>query len=327
MNFSGLNQTDECFPYICPERSVTTVEYVLLYMSAAALVLLTVCGNFLIIVSVGHFKQIHTPTNMLIFSLALSDFMVGICVMPFALIWMIESCWIFRRIYCICFLSSAYFLTSTSIYSIALIAADRYFALSNPFLYTKAVSVSTVCIIVLCDWFVLLLYVIALLYFNFPFLNLITCPGDCFLLLDENWSLVDLLFTFVFPFALIIILYTLVFIIAKKHAHAIRDLNAQTRTSKNTSDSMKSERKAAKVLGILVCVFLACLLPYFIYTLLGNVIKLDFESFQSVLILLLLNSAINPVIYALFYPWFRRCVKLILTFQIFNTDSALMNVL
>ncbi|XP_036438667.1 trace amine-associated receptor 13c-like [Colossoma macropomum] len=329
MNSTGVNQTDGCLAYICPERSVSTAVYVLLYLSAAAAVLLTVCGNLLIIISVCHFKQLHTPTNMLILSLAVSDFLVGVCVMPVALIWIIESCWIFRTLYCICYLLAAYFLTSSSIYNIALIAVDRYFALSNPFLYTKAVSVKTMCIVVLCDWFVLLSYTFALQYINLPFVNVMTCPGDCFLLLDEVWSLVDLLVTFVFPFAVIIIFYALVFIIAKKHATAIRGLNAQTRTqtSKNMADSMKSERKAAKVLGILVSVFLACLFPYFVYTLLGNVITLEFETFQKVLILLYLNSAINPVIYALFYPWFRRCVKLILTFQIFNTDSALMNVL
>ncbi|XP_072550765.1 trace amine-associated receptor 4-like [Salminus brasiliensis] len=328
MNITGLNQTDGCLPYTCPERSISTAVYVLLYICAAAVVLLTVCGNLLIIISVCHFKQLHTPTNMLILSLAMSDFLIGALVMPVLLIWMIESCWIFRRVYCICFLLTSYFFTSTSIYNIALIAADRYFALSNPFLYTKAVSVSAMCTIVICNWFVLLLYILALLYFNIPFVNIIMCPGDCFLLLDEIWSLVDLLFTFVLPFTIIIVLYTLVFFIARKHATAIRELNAQTRTQTlQTMTDSKLERKAAKAVTILIFVFIACLFPYFVYTLLGNVVKIEFESFQNVFILLYLNSAINPVIYALFYPWFRKCVKLISTLQIFKTDSALMNVL
>ncbi|XP_036438742.1 trace amine-associated receptor 13c-like [Colossoma macropomum] len=325
MNFTRVNQTDDCISYTCPERSVSTAVYVFLYVCAAAAVLLTVCGNLLIIISVCHFKQLHTPTNMLILSLAVSDFLVGASVLPVVLIRNIESCWIFRRVFCICFQLSSYFLTSSSIYNIALIAVDRYFALSNPFLYTKTVSVKTMCIVVLCDWLALLSYNLALQYFNLPFVNLITCPGDCFLLLDEVWSLVDLLFTFVFPFAVIIILYTQIFIIAKKHVTAIRDLNAQTRTSKNIAEA-KSERKAAKVVTILVSVFLACLLPYFIYTVLGNVVQIEFESMQPVVMLLYFNSAINPIIYALFYPWFRRCVKLIFTLQIFRTDSALINV-
>ncbi|XP_072550802.1 trace amine-associated receptor 13c-like [Salminus brasiliensis] len=328
MNLSEVNQTDQCLRFSCPKRPVSTV-YVLLYVSAAAVVLLTVCGNLLIIISVCHFKQLHTPTNMLILSLAASDFLVGVLVMPTAVAWMIESCWMFSAVYCLCYILISYFLTTTSIFNVALIAVDRHFALSNPFLYTDAVSVSTMCIVVLCNWFILLVYNVALQYFNGHFANLIMCPGDCFLVLDEVWSLVDLLLTFVFPCSVIIILYALVFVLVRKHATAIRELNAQisTQTSKNTTVSMKAERKAAKVLGILVSVFLACLFPYFIYTVLGNIIEVEVGSFQKVLMLVYLNSAINPVIYALFYPWFRRCVKLTLTLQIFKTDSALMNVL
>ncbi|XP_036438669.1 trace amine-associated receptor 13c-like [Colossoma macropomum] len=327
MNFTGVNETDDCPPYTCPERSVSTAVYVFLYVCAAAAVLLTVCGNLLIIISVCHFKQLHTPTNMLILSLAVSDFLVGALVMPAALIWMIESCWIFSLVFCLCYISISMFLTTTSIYNVALIAVDRYFALSNPFLYTETVSVKTMYIVVLSNWFVLLFYNIALQYFCGFFSGL--CPGQGFMALDEVWSLVDLLLTFVFPCAVIIILYTLVFIIAKRHATAIRDLkiHTQTETLKNTTDSMKSERKAAKVLGILVSVFLACLFPYFIYTVLGNAVETDAGVFQNVLLLVYFNSTINPVIYALFYPWFRRCVKLTLTLQIFNPDSSLMNVL
>uniref|UniRef100_A0A4W4FKW5 G-protein coupled receptors family 1 profile domain-containing protein n=2 Tax=Electrophorus electricus TaxID=8005 RepID=A0A4W4FKW5_ELEEL len=328
MNLTEINRTDGCLRFSCPERSVATVIYVLSYVSAAAVVLLTVCGNLLIIISVCHFKQLHTPTNMLILSLAVSDCLVGVFVIPTALIWMVESCWLFSSIHCLCYISISYFLTGTSIFNVTLIAVDRYFALSKPFLYTKTVSLSTMCIVVLSNWFILLFYNTALQYFNGHFTSLVMCTGDCFLVLDEVWSLVDLLLTFVFPLSVIVILYGQVFFIARKHAIAIRDLNSHTRTqtSKNMSDSMKSERKAAKVLGILVSVFVACLLPYFVYSLLGNVVQIEVESFQKVLVLVYMNSSINPVIYALFYPWFRRCVKLIFSLQIFNADSELINV-
>uniref|UniRef100_A0A3B1JTF9 Trace amine-associated receptor 13c-like n=1 Tax=Astyanax mexicanus TaxID=7994 RepID=A0A3B1JTF9_ASTMX len=328
MNHTEINQTDQCLQFVCPERSVSTAVYVFLYICAAAVVLLTVFGNLLIIICVCHFKQLHTPTNMLILSLAVSDFLVGALVIPVSLIWMIESCWMFNALFCKCSIVASYFLTTTSIFNVALISADRYFALSNPFLYTDTVSVRTMCIVVLCNWFILLAYNVALQYFNGHFADLVMCPGHCFLVLDEIWSLVDLLLTFALPCSVIIILYGLVFVIVKKHATAIRELNTVTRTqTKNVTDSMKSERKAAKVLGILVSVFLACLFPYFIYTVLGNVIEIEVGNFQKVLMLVYLNSTINPVIYALFYPWFRKCVKITLTLQIFNTDSALMHVL
>ncbi|XP_017342327.1 trace amine-associated receptor 13c-like [Ictalurus punctatus] len=329
MNLTEFNQSDLCEHFSCPERSGSPAVYILLYVCSAAVVLLTVCGNMLVTISVLHFKQLHTPTNMLVFSLAVSDFVVGALVMPSMLISIIESCWIFGRDFCISFWLISYFITISSIYNIALIAVDRYLALSNPFLYMNRVSVRITGIVIVCVWCVVLAYISTLLYYYGNFTNTVLCPGECLLFLNDVWSVIDLIFSFIFPLSVIIILYTRVFVIAKKHATAIRELNNHTRpkTQKITSHSMKSERKAAKVLGILVSVFLMCLLPYFIYSLLGDVIELQTETFQKLVILCFLNSTINPVIYALFYPWFRRCIKLIITLRIFQTDSALINIL
>ncbi|XP_026781705.3 trace amine-associated receptor 13c-like [Pangasianodon hypophthalmus] len=329
MNLTEFNQSDRCEHFSCPERSVSPAVYILLYVCSAAVVLLTVCGNMLVIISVFHFKQLHTPTNMLVLSLAVSDFLIGTFVMAPMLIWSIESCWIFGRSFCIGFLLIAGFLTILSIYNVALIAVDRYSALSNPFLYTNAISVRTMCIVVSSNWCVCVVYTVAFYYLSGTFTSSVMCPGECVLILNEGWTVIDLVTLFIFPVSVIIILYTQVFVIAKKHATAIRELRNHRRpkTQKITSHSMKSERKAAKVLGILVSLFLACLLPYFIYSVLGDVIELHFETYQKVLIVVYLNSTINPVIYALCYTWFRRCIKLIITLQIFQTESSLINVL
>ncbi|KAK2846258.1 hypothetical protein Q7C36_011112 [Tachysurus vachellii] len=336
MNLTEFNQSDRCDHFSCPERSVSPAVYILLYVCSAAVVLLTVCGNLLVIISVLHFKQLHTPTNMLLLSLAVSDFLVGALVMPSMLIWTIESCWIFGRDFCISFLDFCItflliggIIMTISIYNVALIAVDRYLALSNPFLYISSVSKRTMCIVVYSNWCVCIMYTTSFYYFNGSFENSVMCPGECLFVVNDVWTVIDLIYSFIFPLSVIIILYTQVFVIAKKHATAIRDLNNHTRpkTQKITSHSMKSERKAAKVLGILVSVFLVCLLPYYIYSLLGNVIELQSETLLTFLVVVHLNSTINPVIYAQFYPWFRRCVKLIITLQIFLTDSDLINIL
>ncbi|XP_034157748.2 trace amine-associated receptor 13c-like [Pangasianodon hypophthalmus] len=329
MNLTEFNQSDRCVHFSCPERSVSPAVYILLYVCSAAVVLLTVCGNLLVIISVCHFKQLHTPTNMLVLSLAVSDFLIGASLMPPMLIWSIESCWFFRTGFCIGFWLIAGFLTILSIYNITLIAVDRYLALSNPFLYTNKISVRTTRIVVSSNWCMCMVYTVACYYYSGTFTSSVMCPGECVLILNEGWTVIDLVMLFIFPCSVIIILYTRVFVIAKKHATAIRELNNHTRpkTQKITSHSMKSERKAAKVLGILVSVFLACLLPYFISSLLGNIMELQVETFQKVLIVLYLNSTINPVIYALCYTWFRRCIKLIITLQIFQAESALISVI
>ncbi|KAM9495412.1 trace amine-associated receptor 7a-like [Clarias gariepinus] len=328
MNLTEFNQSDLCVHFSCPERGESPAVYVLLYTCSAAVVLLTVCGNLLVIISVFHFKQLHTPANALVLSLAVSDFFIGAFVMLPMFIWTIESCWIFGRDLCLMFWLINGFLTISATYTIVLIAIDRYLVLSNPFLYISKISRRNMCKVIYSNLLVCLAYIIAFYYFNGIFTGYLICPGECSFALSQVWFVMDLIYTFIFPLSVIIIFYTLVFVIAKKHATAIRELNNHTRpkTQKITSHSMKSERKAAKVLGILVSVFLVSLLPYYIYSILGDVVELQAETIHKVLILAYLNSTINPFIYAVFYPWFRKCIKLIITFQIFQTDSALISV-
>ncbi|KAM9496675.1 trace amine-associated receptor 13c-like [Clarias gariepinus] len=329
MNVTEFQQSDRCLHFSCPDRSVSSAFYIILYLCSTAVVLMTVCGNMFVIISVFHFKQLHTPSNMLVLSLAVVDFLICAFVMLPMLISSIESCWIFGRGLCIVFLLIARFLAFLGIYNVTLIAVDRYFALSKPFLYTDSVSVRKMCIVVYSNCCLCMVYMVAFFYFSGSITNSIICPGQCFYFYNKFWTLIDLVILFVFPCFLIIILYTQVFIIAKKHATAIRQLHNYTRTKTQTiiSDSMKSERKAAKVLGIIVSMFLACLLPYYIYNLLGDFIEKQPETFNGLVFLCYLNGTINPIIYALFYPWFRRCIKLIITLQIFQKESELLNVL
>ncbi|XP_051732304.1 trace amine-associated receptor 13c-like [Ctenopharyngodon idella] len=324
MNLTAVNQSDGCQEYFCPERSVSLSVYVIQYEPAAAVALLTVCGNLLVIISVSHFKQLHTPANILILSLAVSDLLVGVFVMPIYFSWVIESCWIFGTVMCSFFKLVACQVTSVSVHTVTLIAVDRFLALSYPFVYSEKISPTVICIATLCNWLFSLFYNFTLLFISGNFT--VVCPGECVSIVDEVSSLIDLLVVFLVPCTLIIILYTHVFVIAKKHVTAIRALQVHNSTSKNRV-SDKSERKAAILLGILVFVFLLFLLPYYICILVISYSNADVFFVRDVAtIFFFLNSTINPIIYALFYPWFQKSLKLIFTFKVFNKDSSLMNV-
>uniref|UniRef100_A0A8B9RF79 G-protein coupled receptors family 1 profile domain-containing protein n=1 Tax=Astyanax mexicanus TaxID=7994 RepID=A0A8B9RF79_ASTMX len=329
MNATELNQTDYCLQFSCPERSAPNAVYVLLCVCASAVVLLTVFGNLLVIISVCHFKQLHTPTNMLILSLAVSDFLVGLFVMPFHFIWLIESCWLFGHIFCVLFNFVSFQLTSVSVGSVALIALDRYVALSHPFLYSQGITSTVIHTVIVLAWFFSLLYNFAMFYVGGNFTDLVMCPGECLYFLGETDSWIDLLFVVIVPCTLMVVLYVQIFVIARRHASAIRELNQNIQTiSKVNPVSMKSERKAAKVLGILVIVFLVCLVPYYACSLMTSTTTIDSSHFivNNVLILFYLNSSLNPVIYALFYSWFQNCTKMILSCKILQSDCTFVNV-
>uniref|UniRef100_A0A7N9AUZ4 G-protein coupled receptors family 1 profile domain-containing protein n=1 Tax=Mastacembelus armatus TaxID=205130 RepID=A0A7N9AUZ4_9TELE len=82
----------------------------------------------------------------------------------------------------------------------------------------------------------------------------------------------------------------------------------------------KSELKAARTLGVVVGVFIICFCPYFCVSLAETWVSVSSAAF--VLCLIYFNSCLNPLIYAFFYPWFRKCIVLIVTLQILTSGSS-----
>lgn len=328
MNQTEFNESDLCPQFCCTDRSDFPAVYVFLCISATVVVLLTVCGNLLVIISVCYFRQLHTPTNMLLLSLTVSDFLVGLFVMPFHFAWLIESCWRFGQAFCILFNFLSFQLTSVSVGSVALIALDRYVALSNPFLYSNDISSRIVLTVILLSWLFSLVYNSVMFYMNGNFTDVSLCPGECKYMLGEVSSLIDLVFVVVVPSALMVILYIQIFVIARRHANAIRGLKINKNVSKRHLDATKSERKAVTMLGILVFVFLVCLVPYYVCSLISDTISdSSYLGINYILILFYLNSTLNPIIYALFYSWFQKCIKMIMSCKIMHTDCSFVNVI
>uniref|UniRef100_W5NK88 G-protein coupled receptors family 1 profile domain-containing protein n=1 Tax=Lepisosteus oculatus TaxID=7918 RepID=W5NK88_LEPOC len=304
----------------CLKEVRSPAVYVVMYISAVAVVMLTVCGNLVVIISISHFKQLHTPTNFLLLSLAVADFLVGTTVLPFCLILLIETCWFFGEMYCIFYNTVGCIIAVVSVYNVVCIAIDRYFAVCDPLLYSNKVTVNITWSLILFTWFFAVLYNLALVYFNGNIngsdkTNI--CFGQCRFLISETWGIADVVFVFILPCTVILSLYGKIFIVARRHAKKWK-----------YTISSKSERKAARTLGIVIFVFLMCLTPYYVF----SFVKSDeIVSSSSVDInfldwLVYFNSSLNPIIYALLYPWFQKSVKLIITLKIFNTASSLINV-
>ncbi|XP_059198219.1 trace amine-associated receptor 13c-like [Centropristis striata] len=300
----------------------TLLSFVLYSISVLTAVL-----NLLIIISVSHFRQLHTPTNILLLSLAVSDLLVGLLLMPVEA-FQISSCWFLGDFLCSLYYYVSYIILSASVGDMVLISIDRHVAICDPLHYTTRITVNRVKVCVCLVWLCSFAY--NSLFFNLDLIEkeiFVFCDGVCEALSDSSIADIDLVLNFIAPITVIIILYTRVFVVAVSQARAMRShITAATKQISVTKTAKKSELKAARTLGVLVVVFLMCFCPFYCVNLAGY----DFITHSTANFLAHLfffNSCLNPVIYALFYPWFRKTVKLIVTLQILQPGSCEANIL
>eukprot|EP00064_Thunnus_orientalis_P025382 superscaffoldBa00012697_g25745 len=151
-----------------PPRTKAVILYALLSFIAV----LTVTLNLLVIISISHFRQLHSPTNLILLSLAISDFLVGLLVMPIDTMRFIETCWLLGDHVC-CVL--------------------RYRLHSH----------------------------LSFDHFREPDRHN-SCYGECLVVISHVSGAVDLVFTFIGPCAVILVLYMRVFVVAVSQARVMQ---------------------------------------------------------------------------------------------------------
>ncbi|XP_059210201.1 trace amine-associated receptor 13c-like, partial [Centropristis striata] len=269
-----------------------------------------------------------TPTNILLLSLAFSDFLVGTVLMPIQTL-QITYCWFLNPFLCSLYMYVIDIILFSSVINMVLISVDRYVAICDPLHYTSRITVNRVKFCVCLLWscsvaynsYFFLLHLIQQ-YFSF------VCFGNCASLSNNIATSLQLVLNFIIPVTVIIVLYMRLFFVAMSQARAMRShITAVTKQISVTKTAKKSELKAARTLGVLVVVFLMCFTPaYFVSV--GTVNFIIHHSLAYfVQYLYYFNSCLNPVIYALFYPWFRKTAKLIVTLQILQPGSCEANIL
>ncbi|XP_075872228.1 trace amine-associated receptor 13c-like [Nelusetta ayraudi] len=322
----NLGETQLCFPQLhnlsCKRLIRPHSETIFFYILLSSISVLTVVLNLLVIISISHFKQLHTPTNLLLLSLAVSDLLVGLLVMPPQAVRLVESCWILGELMCALSCIISFILTSASVGKMVLISIDRYVAICYPLQYPGTITRSRVQLCVCLCWACCFLYNGLILkdHLRQPD-RYNSCLGECLVVIDYVSGTVDLVVTFFGPCSVIVVLYLRVYFVAVSQARALRTHITVIPVGSVSVTAKRSEKKAARTLGIVILVFLMSFCPYYYPSLAGQDIATSAVSRTIVMWVFYFNSSLNPIIYAFFYPWFRKAIKGIVSGRIWGQDN------
>ncbi|XP_004740268.1 trace amine-associated receptor 8 [Mustela putorius furo] len=315
----------------CIKTPYSRGSRVILYSAPGLASLLAVFGNLLVMTSVLHFKELHSPANFLITSLACADFLVGVTVMPFSMVRSLESCWYFGARFCTLHSCFDVAFCYSSLFHLCFISIDRYIAVTDPLVYPSkfTVSVSGMCVSV--SWILLIVCSGAVFYTGVnddgmeELVSALNCVDGCQIVVNQDWVLIYFLLFFI-PTLVMIILYCKIFLIAKHQPIKIENTGSKAESSSDSykSRERKKRRKAVKTLGITVIAFMISWLPYTIDTLADAYMGFITPAYIYEICCwgAYYNSAMNPLIYALFYPWYRKAIKIILSEEFLKDSSS-----
>uniref|UniRef100_A0A8C6TPP6 5-hydroxytryptamine receptor 1B n=1 Tax=Neogobius melanostomus TaxID=47308 RepID=A0A8C6TPP6_9GOBI len=108
-----------------------------LFTALALITLATTLSNAFVIVTIYKSRKLQTPGNFLIASLALTDLLVSLLVMPISALYTVLQTWTLGQVMCDMWLSSDITCCTASILHLCVIALDRYWAITDAVEYTK----------------------------------------------------------------------------------------------------------------------------------------------------------------------------------------------
>lgn len=300
------------------------------------LIALTVGGNVLVCLVVCAYRRLRCLTNCFIVSLAVTDLLLGVLVLPFSALLQLSNDWPFGAVFCNFYISMDVMLCTASILTLLAISVDRYLAVTMPLRYTSMVLPWKVAVAMISVWTVSLAVSFLPIQMGWNTVNgTVQNQGpaasqrSCRFELNRPYVLTDSLLTFYLPLIAMCWTYLKILRIARTQAKRITSSRPTCVTTYNSKSSSTvttvvsnvtaitlREHKATVTLAAVIGAFVVCWLPYFImFTVLGLQEHPDPNTVPEYPIVLWLgyaNSALNPILYGALNRDFRSAYSHIL---------------
>lgn len=197
---------------------------------AAALcvvIALTAAANSLLIALICAQPALRNTSNFFLVSLFTSDLMVGLVVMPPAMLNVLYGRWVLARGLCLLWAAFDVMCCSASILNLCLISLDRYLLILSPLRYKLRMTPARALALVLGAWSLAALasFLPLLLGWHEPGRARAPAPGQCRLLASLPFVLVASGLTFFLPSGAICFTYSRILLAARKQAVQVASLS------------------------------------------------------------------------------------------------------
>ncbi|XP_063447670.1 octopamine receptor-like [Mytilus trossulus] len=284
------------------------------------LIIPTVFGNILLLLSLFTHKTLRTRSNVLIGSLAVSDLLIGAIVLPYDVLNMIFVNLKDEKIPCLLQYTCFVTFVGASVTNLFIICLERYSAIMSPLKHFIKASKTRIFISITTGW------TIAIILGLLPLLgwNIWTAGIMCKSKLIFTKGYLDLVLTF-YTILIIIstILYSLVARKILKHLKLYKNgrvnHTSNACVNKNLNSSIYRNLKQTKIMIFILGLFAICWAPFTVLFILRvyfleesnlvNLLKTYFTTFG------LLNCALNWMIFGLMNNSTRKALNNILFCQ------------
>lgn len=284
-------------------ESVDARTFLALIVSWALLGLVSAGLNILVCAMVYIDKKLRTMTNYLVVSLSVSDLLVAVVFVP---VYIIDH--YARTIIGGYFVA---FILLATVFNLCGVTYERYIALTRPFRYRAIISCQKVSVIIGISW------ILPLLLSLFP----LAWNNDARSTIHKVYLAIILATCIFIPCTTMVCVYMRLLRVV--HRFVMRN-KKRTCKGNNTGYRAGNEEKAARVFAIVLVMFLVCWLPliYINICLISDqkhlvTNELIFVSFYT----LVLNSILDPVIFALYKKDFREMLKKRLKLKCFGKEA------